>query len=40
MNETSKSKQVWGDSEKSALMGKGIDIGCGPDLQKPDARLF
>ncbi|WLE98261.1 MAG: methyltransferase domain-containing protein [Candidatus Electrothrix communis] len=31
MNETSKTKLVWSETEKSYLTGKGIDIGCGSD---------
>jgi len=40
MNETSKSRRIWGDLERSVLVGKGIDIGCGPDPVSPDARGF
>ncbi len=40
MNETTKAKQYWGPIEKVATAGKGIDIGCGPDPVKPDARRF
>lgn len=40
MDETSKSKKYWGDLEKSVLIGKGIDIGCGPDPVTPDTRRF
>ncbi|HTV43106.1 MAG TPA: methyltransferase domain-containing protein [Candidatus Sulfotelmatobacter sp.] len=40
MDETSKSRKYWGDLEKSVLVGKGIDIGCGPDPVTPDARRF
>ena len=40
MDETSKSRKNWGALEKSALAGKGIDIGCGPDPVTPDARRF
>jgi SAM-dependent methyltransferase len=40
MNETSKSKKIWGALEASVLRGTGIDIGCGPDPVTPDARRF
>lgn len=30
-NETSKTKKIWSDTEKSYLQGDGIDIGCGND---------
>jgi len=40
MNETSKSKRYWGDLEKEATRGRGIDIGCGPDPVTPEARPF
>ena len=40
MNETSKSKPYWGDIEKRATTGRGIDIGCGPDPVTPQARGF
>lgn len=40
MNETTKSKPYWGDIEKAATTGRGIDIGCGPDPVTPDARPF
>lgn len=40
MNEASKSKQYWGDIEKDATRGQGIDIGCGPDPITPEARRF
>ena len=40
MNETSKTKKLWGEAEKAILTGKGIDIGCGPDPISPDAYGF
>ena len=40
MDETSKSKKLWGPVEKSVLQGKGIDIGSGPDPITPEARAF
>lgn len=40
MNETSKSRKVWGELERSILAGSGIDIGCGPDPITPDVRRF
>ena len=40
MNETSKSRKVWGELERSVLVGSGIDIGCGPDPVTPEARPF
>jgi SAM-dependent methyltransferase len=40
MNETSKTKKLWGELEKSILTGKGIDIGCGPDPIAPDVCGF
>ena len=40
MDETSKARKYWGEIEKTALKGKGIDIGCGPDPVTPDARRF
>lgn len=40
MNETSKSKLIWGDLERSVLCGEGIDIGCGPDPVMPGAVAF
>lgn len=40
MDETSKSKKLWGPVEKSVLRGKGIDIGSGPDPITPEARAF
>jgi predicted SAM-dependent methyltransferase len=30
-NETSKTKKIWSETEKSYLSGDGIDIGCGND---------
>ena len=40
VNETTKTKKLWGDLERSILQGKGIDIGCGPDPVGPDVRKF
>jgi SAM-dependent methyltransferase len=40
MNETSKTKKIWGHLEKSILKGSGIDIGCGPDPVFADVRKF
>ena len=40
MNETSKTKKIWGALEKSLLQGTGIDIGCGPDPVVPGVRRF
>jgi SAM-dependent methyltransferase len=40
MNETSKTRKLWGALEKSVLTGKGIDIGFGSDPITPDVRTF
>lgn len=40
MTETSKTKKIWTDFERSLLTGQGIDIGCGPDPISPDAVPF
>jgi SAM-dependent methyltransferase len=40
MDETSKSRKVWGPLEQAVLSGKGIDIGCGPDPVSADVRRF
>ena len=40
MDETTKTSKLWGELEKSILMGKGIDIGCGPDPVTPDVCKF
>lgn len=40
MNETSKTKKLWSELERSVLQGKGIDIGCGPDPIAPDVYGF
>lgn len=40
MNETSKTKTFWGETEKSVLVGRGIDIGCGTDPVLPSALPF
>lgn len=39
MNETSKTKRLWGPLEHSVLQGRGLDIGGGPDCL-PNARRF
>jgi len=40
MDETSKTKKIWDNFEKSLLKGRGIDIGCGPDPVAPDVQKF
>jgi SAM-dependent methyltransferase len=40
MDETSKSRRIWGPLEWSVLSGSGIDIGCGPDPVTPEVRKF
>lgn len=40
MGETSKTKKIWTDFERSLLAGQGIDIGCGPDPISPTAMPF
>jgi len=40
MNETSKTRKLWGSLEYTILTGKGIDIGCGNDPVTPTARTF
>jgi len=40
MSETSKTKKIWTDFERSLLTGQGIDIGCGLDPISPDAMPF
>jgi SAM-dependent methyltransferase len=40
MREASKSRRIWGELERSILVGSGIDIGCGPDPVTPDVRRF
>jgi SAM-dependent methyltransferase len=40
MNETSKTKKIWGPWEASILSGSGIDIGCGSDPVTPDVQRF
>jgi SAM-dependent methyltransferase len=40
MDETSKSKRIWGPLEWSVLRGTGIDIGCGPDPVTSEVRKF
>lgn len=39
-DETSKTKRVWGELERSVLQGEGIDIGCGPDPVFPHVMPF
>jgi len=40
MNETSKTKKIWGPLETSTITGSGIDIGCGSDPVTPDVQRF
>jgi SAM-dependent methyltransferase len=40
MKEASKTLRNWGSFGGSILMGKGIDIGCGPDPVTPEVRRF
>lgn len=40
MDETAKTKKLWGELEHSILAGKGIDIGCGADPITPAVRRF
>jgi SAM-dependent methyltransferase len=40
MDETSKTRKLWGPAELRILTGKGIDIGCGPDPVNKDAMRF
>jgi SAM-dependent methyltransferase len=40
MDETSKTRKLWGPAELKILTGKGIDIGCGPDPVNKDAMRF
>jgi len=40
MDETSKTKKIWGPFEMSLLHGSGIDIGCGPDPVTTNVRKF
>lgn len=39
-NESSKTRRVWGELERSVLRGEGIDIGCGPDPVLPGVTPF
>ncbi len=39
-NESSKTKKVWGELERSVLQGEGIDIGCGADPVLPGVMPF
>ena len=40
MDETTKTKELWSDFERSILTGKGIDIGCGADPITEDVHRF
>lgn len=40
MDETTKSRRIWGPIEHAVLTGSGIDIGCGPDPITPTVRRF
>ncbi len=40
MNETTKSRKLWGELEHAVLTGRGIDIGCGPDPVTADVLRF
>lgn len=40
MDESTKTKKLWGDLERSVLQGQGIDIGCGPDPVLENVRRF
>ena len=40
MDEATKTRKLWGPLELSVLVGKGIDIGCGPDPVAQDVRRF
>ncbi len=40
MDETTKSRRLWGALENTILVGKGIDIGCGSDPVTPQVRRF
>ena len=40
MNESSKTRKIWGELENSIISGNGIDIGCGPDPVTTDVRKF
>lgn len=40
MDETSKTRKIWGPLEKSIVTGSGIDIGCGPDPLTLGIRKF
>ena len=39
-NESTKTKKVWGELERSVLQGEGIDIGCGADPVLPGVMPF
>jgi len=40
VDETTKTKRLWGPLETEILAGNGIDIGCGPDPVTPSVRRF
>jgi SAM-dependent methyltransferase len=40
MDESSKTKKLWGEFELFTLKGKGIDIGCGADPVQPEVQRF
>jgi SAM-dependent methyltransferase len=40
MDETSKTRKIWGPLETAVLRGQGIDIGCGRDPVAPGVRRF
>lgn len=40
MDEATKTRNIWGDLERSILCGEGIDIGAGKDPVLPDVRRF
>jgi SAM-dependent methyltransferase len=40
MNETSKTRALWGPEVQALLRGRGIDIGCGSDPVRPDVERF
>ena len=40
MDETTKTRRLWGELETAILQGKGIDIGCGSDPVTPEVCKF
>jgi len=40
MDESTKTKKLWGTLEQSILSGRGIDIGCGADPVFPHVKCF